>query len=333
MNSGGATGLSPDAHPSRRRYTKEDVVRLAERYRSWGRWGNDDELGAANHVTPERVAAAARLIRKGRAFSLAMPIDRSGPQQAHTIRCNPQHVMLRTGMDVLTSAPAGSSAMASTDDAIYMPLQAATQWDALCHVFFDGRTYNGRGPETVTAAGATHNSITNIKDRAVGRAVLLDMPRLTGRDWLEPGEAIQDEDLSRCADTQNVEVGRSDFVLVRTGHLERRRRSGSWGDFAGGPAPGLGVSAAHFLCGRDVTAVATDTWGMEVVPFETGDALRFPLHVILLVNAGIYIGEMWDFEALAADCAADGCYEFFLCAAPLTITGSVGSPINPLALK
>jgi kynurenine formamidase len=78
--------------------------------------------------------------------------------------------------------------------------------------------------------------------------------------------------------------------------------------------------------------VATDTYGVEVFPFETAE-VRFPVHVALLIHAGIYLGEMWDFEALADDCARDGIYEFFLAAPPLTVTGAVGSPINPLAIK
>jgi kynurenine formamidase len=219
------------------------------------------------------------------------------------------------------------------DDAVYMPLQAATQWDSLCHCFFDGTGYNGHGVETVTASGgATRNSITNFVDRSVGRGVLLDIARYKGRSWLDPGEAIQAEDLEACAVAQGVSVGEGDFVLIRTGQLAQVRSQGAWGDYAGGPAPGLGVSAADFLCPRGITAVATDTWGAEVRPYETTDMMA-PLHVILLVNAGIYIGEMWDLETLAEDCAADGVYEFLLTAQPLTISGSVASPVTPMAIK
>ena len=114
--------------------------------------------------------------------------------------------------------------------------------------------------------------------------------------------------------------------------MEERRRSGDWGDFAGGPAPGLAISASDFFCPRHVATVSTDTWGTEVLPNETEDVFQ-PLHIIMLVNAGIYLGEMWDMEELAADCADDGVYEFMLVAPPLTVTGSVGSPVNPQAIK
>ena len=184
----------------------------------------------------------------------------------------------------------------------------------------------------MTSAGARYNSITNLKDRAVGRGVLLDVPRALDRPWLEPGDVIQAEDLEACAERQGVEVGEGDFVLVRTGHLAQCRADGDWGTYCGGASPGLGLGAADFLCPRHVVGVATDTWGIEAIPYET-EGVRAPLHVVLLVNAGVYIGEMWDLEALAEDCAADGRYTFVPDRASLTITGAVGSPINPLAIK
>ncbi|WP_218010448.1 cyclase family protein [Actinomadura chibensis] len=314
----------------KREHTRASVEELAVRHRTWGVWGPDDELGAPNRVTAEKVLAAVREVRKGAVFSLALPLDRSGPQGAGSLRANPQHVMLVLPTDPW---PGENPLQRFSDDAVYMPLQSGTQWDGLCHAFYDGRTYNGRGTSSVTAnQGAKFNSVTNLKDRAVGRGVLLDVARWSGHDHLPTDASIQAEDLARCAADQGVEVGEGDFVLVRTGELARVREAGSWGRYAGGPAPGLGVSAAEFLCSRRVSGVASDTWGLEALPYETSDLIA-PLHAILLVNAGIYIGEMWDLEALAGDCAADGGYAFLLAAQPLTITGAVGSPINPVAIK
>ncbi len=312
-------------------YTRQQVEEIARSYRTWGRWGDDDELGAANAVTPATITHAATLVRRGSVFSLGLPMDGTGPQTGLNGRVNPQHLMLKDGGDMLAAVPVPGE-LRATDDAVYMPLQSSTQWDALCHIFYERQTYNGRGPESVDSQGARHNSITNLRDRAVGRGVLLDIPRWLGRPWLEAGEAIQAEHLEECARAQGIEVGEGDFVVVRTGQIAGCRAAGGWGDYAAGPAPGLGVSAADFLCPRLVTAVATDTWGLEALPYECSD-VRAPLHVILLVNAGIYIGEMWDVEVLAEDCATDGVYEFLLVAPPLTITGAVGSPLNPLAIK
>ncbi|WP_344889448.1 cyclase family protein [Actinomadura meridiana] len=315
----------------KREHTRASVEALAERYRTWGEWGPDDEVGAANRVTPEKVLAATREVRRGEVFSLAVPLDRAGPQSAGSLRANPQHVMLVLPTDPW---PGEGDLQRFSDDAVYMPLQAATQWDGLCHAFYAGHTYNGRDTSSVTAGhGAKYNSITNLRDRAVGRGVLLDVARWSGHEHLPPDASIQADDLARCAADQGVEVGEGDFVLVRTGELARIRDAGEgWGRYAGGPAPGLGVGAAEFLCDRRVSGIATDTWGMEAIPYETPDLIA-PLHAILLVHAGIYIGEIWDLEALADDCADDGTYSFLLAAQPLTITGAVGSPINPLAIK
>lgn len=325
------TVISPALSP-RRTYSADDVRRLALEHRTWGLWGPDDELGAANWITDETVRKAATLVRRGTAFSLAIPMDRSGPQSGRGTRVNPQHVMLRHGGDMLADGESALHGMRSTDDAVYMPLQSSTQWDALCHVFFDGRAYNDRGPESVTSAGAQFNSITTIADRAVGRGVLLDLPRWLGVPWLDPGDAVQDTDIEQCLAAQGLDIGSGDLVLVRTGHLARRRDEPAWGDYVAGSAPGIAVSAATWLADRQVAAVASDTWGTEVLPSECPD-ISHPVHVLLMVNVGIRIGEIWDLEALAADCAADEVYEFLLVAQPLTITGSVGSPLNPIAVK
>jgi kynurenine formamidase len=310
-----------------------DTVReLAARYNNWGKWGPDDELGTLNHVTPEKVRAAAGLVRKGMVFSLALPLDQNGPQTGSFGRYNPLHHMIWDGGDIVAGAQDHLAEIRYTDDAAYIILQSSTQWDALAHIFHDGKMYNGYGPELVTSRGAARNGIINTKDRMVGRGVLLDIPRHQGRRWLEPGEAIQEADLEACAQAQGVAVGEGDFVLVRTGQIAQRRDIGNWGDYAGGPAPGLGVSAADYFCPRDVAAVITDTWGTEVLPNETPDVFQ-PLHIIMLLNAGIHLGEIWDLEALAEDCAEDGLYEFQLVAPPLTITGAVGSPVNPQAIK
>jgi kynurenine formamidase len=248
-------------------------------------------------------------------------------------RVNPIHVMLQDGGDVASGAQDHLAALRYTDDAVYLVLQCATQWDALAHIYHEGQMYNGYGTEAVTSVGANKNSITALKDRMVTRGVLLDIARHKAKRWLDVSEPIPGADLEACASAEGVDVGPGDVVLVRTGRLGAVRERGAWGDeYSGGAAPGLAVSAADFLCPRDVAAVATDTWGIEVLPNETPDVFQ-PLHVILLVNAGIHIGEMFDLEELAEDCASDGVYEFFFAAPPLTITGSVGSAINPQAVK
>lgn len=313
-------------------YTLQTVKALAAQYRTWGKWGPDDELGALNYITAEKVIQAARLVRKGKVISLAIPLDANGPQTGLYGRTNPLHVMLQDGGDIASGAQDYLAQLRYTDDAAYLVLQCATQWDALAHIFHEGQMYNGYGPATVNSSGAQKNSITKLSDKVVSRGVLLDIARYKGKPWLETSEPIHKEDLEGCAAHQRTLVGEGDIVLVRTGQLAEVRARGTWGAYAGGPAPGLAISTAAFFCERRVAAVATDTWGTEVLPNETPDVFQ-PLHIILLVNAGITLGEIFDLEALAQDCADDGVYEFLFVAPPLPITGAVGSPINPQAIK
>jgi kynurenine formamidase len=316
-----------------------DTVRqLAERYTNWGRWGPDDELGTLNLITPGDVVAAARLIRDGKTFSLAIPLDEKGPQTGGFGRFNPIHLMIRDGNSAVTGTVVrdfyggNDRWIRGTDDILILPLQSGTQWDALSHIVFENRIFNGYPATDVGSRGAIRNDIAKARDRVSGRGVLLDIPRRSGREWLDPGEAIHAADLELCAREQGVRVGRGDIVLVRTGQIGRCRSEGSWGDYAGGPAPGLALDAVAWIHDREIAALATDTWGAEVLPNETPDVFQ-PLHIILIVHMGLLLGEIFDLEALAESCADDGRYEFFFSAPPLPITGAVGSPVNPIAVK
>ncbi len=306
-----------------------DYVReMGKKLSNWGRWGPDDELGTINFITADKVIEAGRCIRKGSVFSLAIPFDAKGPQLPGQSRFNPIHTMLRDGGDVALGVAAG------TDDAVFMPLQCATQWDSLAHIFFEGKMYNNRGPEWVTSTdGAKKNSITAMAGKLCSRGVLLDIARYKGVDWLQPGQAIYTEDLDGCAARQGVQVGRGDIVLIRTGQMAEVKARGSWGDYAGGPAPGLSVTTAEWFYRKEIAAYCTDTWGTEVIPNETEGERMQPLHRILIVHTGMLLGEILDLEALATDCAEDGIYEFLFCSPALPITGAVGSPINPYAVK
>jgi kynurenine formamidase len=180
--------------------------------------------------------------------------------------------------------------------------------------------------------------VTGIEHAAsvvASRGVLLDLGRHLAPDSgeLEDGYAITAADLEACITAQGVtsRVGRGDIVLVRTGQLGRARREG-WGDYAGGPAPGLSLTTAGWLHRTEIAAIATDTWGFEVRPNEFDVPSFQPLHQVAIPNLGLTLGEMWDLEALGEHCASTGRFEFLLSAAPLRITGAVGSPVNPTAL-
>lgn len=313
-------------------FSMDDVKALADKYKNWGRWGDDDQLGTLNYITPQKIVDASGLVKQGKVVSLAIPFDDNGPQTGSFGRFNPIHFMLQDGGDVSIGAQDHLPNIQYTDDAVTMPLQCATQWDALAHILYRGKMYNGYEAHHVNSTGAKKNGMENAKDKIVSRGVLLDIPRYKGKQWLEPGEAIYPEDLDGAAAMGKVSVGTGDIVLVRTGQIGQVRADGSWGEYSGGSAPGLGVDCAQWICEHEIAGYATDTWGTEVIPNETPDIFQ-PLHMILIVHAGVLVGEIFDLEGLAQDCANDGVYEFLFVAPPLPITGAVGSPINPQAIK
>jgi len=315
------------------RITADTVREWGRRYSNWGRWGPDDELGALNFITPERILAATALPRRGQVVSCGLNFDHKGPQSGSGGRHNPIHVMLQDGGDVLAGAQDGiPGGFRYADDSVTMPLQCGTQWDALSHVFYDGKMYNDRDIELVTSRGARANGIEAAKNGVVGRGVLLDMPRHRGELWLEDGFAIKPDDLDACAEAQGVAIESGDIVLVRTGMMTRCLAEGSWEGYCGGSAPGLSVHCASWLYDREIAAVCTDTWGIEVLPNETEDCFQ-PLHMISLRNTGVLFGEIFHMDALAEACAEDLRYAFLFTAPPLPITGAVGSPINPPAIR
>jgi len=319
--------------------TIEEVRELGAKYSNWGRWGDDDERGTLNHVKPENVVAAAQLVQSGRVVHMGLPIDDRGPQSGGGGfgRFNPIHLMIRDGADVVAGTTirdfygGEDRHLRGTDDVLIMPLQSGTQWDALAHIFFEGRMYNGYPADQVSSKGAMKNDITKGCDRMIGRGILLDIPALLGVPWLEPGYAITRADLEACEKRQGVTVGRGDFVFVRTGQMAEVRDRKSWGDYAGGDAPGLGLDAVSWVADREIAALATDTWGMEVRPNETPDTMQ-PLHIIFIVHMGLWVGEIFDLEDVAEACQQENRWEFMFSGPPLSITRAVGSPLTPVAV-
>ena len=310
-----------------------DIIReTGAKYRNWGKWGSDDELGTLNFITPEVIVKAARLVKRGVTFSLAIPFDNTGPQINQPRRFNPIHRMILTGPDFTSGAVTRPGGVGFADDMVIMALQCATQWDALSHCFLDGKLYNGYDANLVSSQGAKKNGIEKMARFVVTRGVLLDIPRVKGVEWLEPGYAITVDDLESAAKAHRVTVATGDALLVRTGQMAMCRARGGWGDYAGGDAPGLSFRTAGWLHDRELSAVATDTWGMEVRPNEIADSYQ-PLHQVLIPNMGMLVGEIFALDELAADCARDGVYEFLFVAPPIPITGAVGTPVNPLAVK
>jgi kynurenine formamidase len=314
---------------------EQAIAAAAARYRNWGRWGPDDRLGTVNFIDEAKRRQAAGLVRRGVSVSLSQSFDTDGPQKGWRRRTNPVHTMTDTGTDAAAGKQGFPHGIGGADDVIAMPLQCSTQWDGLGHIFDHGMAWNGRpAGDVVTSDGDLVTGIEHLASSIVSRGVLLDVGRVVGEDGeLPDGFAITEEHLQAtiAAQGSTSQVGRGDIVLVRTGRLTRARREG-WHDYAGGASPGLSFWTAGWLHSTEIAAIATDTWGFEVRPNEFPNAFQ-PLHQVAIPNIGLLIGEMWDLDALAEDCAGDGVYEFLLAAGPLKVTGAVGAPLNPLAVR
>jgi len=305
----------------------QDLAEIARRVSNWGRWGADDEIGTLNYVTPEVVQRGARAARRGAVFSLGLRFDAAGPQIGTGGRVNPIHLMSAIDAGVGPD-PEG---FRYNDDFVTMPLQCATQWDSLAHVHYGGKLYNGHPLSSVTAAGAARNSIDKIGRGVISRGVLLDVARLKGVDRLAPGVVITPDDLSAAERAANVTIGSGDVLLLRTGHLSTFKKDGDRLAYMK-QEPGLGLASVEWLHRKQVAAVAADTMAIEVIPFED-PKLVLPFHMVAIRDMGLTLGEMFDLDELAEDCAKDGVHECFFCAPALKITGGVGSPLNPLAVK
>jgi kynurenine formamidase len=300
---------------------------IGERLSNWKRWGADDQRGTLNFIGVADVVAAAACVRSGKTFDLSIPVGSDGPQTGLGGRINPLHFMT-----VMPTEELGlGDGLNVSDDFISMPLQGATQWDSLAHVGYDDRFYNDVPVQAVSSmTGATRNGIDNVCPGVVGRGVLVDVARHRGVEWLGGGEAIEPDDLDAALGAQGVAVGRGDILAVRTG-WRRKALADGWAGWLS-TNPGLSVACAEWLHAREVAAVVSDNWGIEVQPAAEGTGV-LPLHCILIRDMGMILGEIFDLEELAEDCASDGVWDFLLCAPPLRVVGGVGSPVSPLAIK
>ncbi len=314
------------------RVGREAIYKAADELSNWGRWGPEDQIGTLNLITPDDIKNAPSLIKKGKTFALGLPLDEKIQSGLFGGRWNPIHTMLATGTDAAAGNQDIGAYLRYADDAINMPCQASTQWDALCHIFLDDKMYNGYPATDVTVNAAKRLGIENYRDKMVGRGVLLDIARWKGVDSLDDGYPITNADLDGCAAAQGVEIRKGDFVIVRTGHQERCLASGDWTGYAGGDAPGLAFETAHWIKANDIAGICADTWGCEVRPNETDEANQ-PWHWVVIPAIGIAMGEIFYLKDLSADCAEDGVYEFLFTAPPLHLPGGAGSPINPQAIK
>jgi kynurenine formamidase len=298
---------------------------LFRRVCNWGKWGPDDVRGTLNYITPETVRSAAALVRSGRTVSLAIPIDTvAGPDNP-----NPAfHAMVRT-FDV--PGEPGEPRVALDYLACQCHGDCHTHIDALCHIGYKGKLYNGRPVEAVTSRGSGVLDITIYAHGILGRGVLLDIPRLRGVPWLEPGEAVTAEELEAAERAQGVRLGRGDILLFRTGHYRRRLERGPWNNgYDGEGKAGLHAEAMLLLHEREVAVFLPDGDG-ETVPSNV-EGVAYPVHLLQINAMGMACADSLQFEDLAPLCAEEGRWEFLVIAAPLRLPRGTGSLANPIAV-
>ena len=307
-------------------WTSEARMReIFESVKNWGRWGAQDEAGSLNLITPEKRRAAAAEVRLGLNISCAreLPVEPSVENPRPAL-----HLMTRAGDDCVIPG----LGLESTGDFVGVAFHgmATSHIDALCHVFVDGQMYNGFPATDVKSTGALHGSIMCASNGVVGRGVLLDIPRLKGVDYLEPGTPILPEDLEAAEHAQNVRVGEGDILLVATGRDARRNESGPWHPFAGGLA-GLHPECIPWLHTRGVSVLGSDGVS-DVLPGRHPVKWPMPVHQCVLVAMGVHLLDNLRLDMLSDACATHQQWSFLFTVAPLVVVGGTGSPANPIAL-
>jgi kynurenine formamidase len=295
---------------------------LYDRVKRMSLQGPADRLGALNNISSTEVVTAASGVWRGRAVSLAAPIE---TEVAPDNRDPVMHQMTHTGV---SAGPASGLSFAMDRVALNIHGNADSHIDALCHVIFDGILYNGLSPGAVTAAGATELSIEVAGGGIVGRGVLLDIPRVRGVPWLEPGDHVTADDLIAAEAAQEVRIEQGDLLFVRVGHRTRRRTLGPW-DAANARA-GLHPAALELLAERRIAALGSD--GNNDTAPSAAENVDFPVHVLAVNAMGLHLMDWLQFDDLVAVCEELNRWSFLCVVAPLRLRAATGSPVNPIAI-
>jgi kynurenine formamidase len=289
---------------------------------NWGRWGEDDERGALNLLTPERVLAALGSATSGRIFPLGLPIQRSGVPNVE-YRGIPQRLTMVNHSDEAMFEPYGATpGTGCNEDVLVMASHTVTHMDALCHVYNDGKIYNGFPHDDFPPYSGAPRCGIEKSGGVVARGVLVDVAAPKGVDWLEPGYVVTLEDVEGALQAQGTELQAGDAILVRTGWLK-------W-YFAHEEMslvqPGIGLDAARHFAAHDPVVVGADNTAVEAQPFDRGEFLG--CHVELLRNRGVHLVE----HLMLDELSDESIYEFVFIVSPLLITGATASPVSPIAI-
>jgi kynurenine formamidase len=303
--------------------SEEDFRRAMKELSNWGRWGQDDELGAANLITPAKRRQALALAKEGVPISLAHDVAQEKAADA-------PFILERTLNDVTPTGTTDIYRYTGTyHGVVHSHLDAVD-----CHVMYQGKGYNGRPMEDIKAAGGCpKGNIDALKDGVVTRAILFDATLLPGKatadGWLEPGTPVHREELETLEKMEHVKVAPGDVMLLYTGRWKRRAAKGPWGRDPG--FAGYHGDVAYFIKERGVSFIGSDG-PTDVMPSGLPPAVGLPIHQLALAAMGVDIFDNLDFERAVEHARQVNRYEFLFSAAPLRIAMGTGSPLNPLAI-
>ena len=320
------TEARAQSQTSHQEATRADFDRWMQELSNWGRWGKDDQMGAVNLITPAKRKAALGLVKEGISISLARNAETEAAAD------NPQPIVrsgggLRGGNN--QKAPAPLPDQSSTGDTFFISYHGYvhTHMDSLCHFFYKGKMYNGYSRDEVTDKGAAKNSILNFKNGVITRGILIDIPRLKGVEYLEPGTRIYPEDLDAWEKKAHLKVGSGDVVFIRTGRWARRDAKGAWPVSEG--LAGLYITCAKWLHSRDVAILGSDA-AEDALPSGI-EGISQPIHELVLVAMGMPIFDNCDLETIGKEAAKRNRWEFLITAAPAAVPFATGSVLNPIA--
>lgn len=314
----------------------EDLSKLLKDAPSnWGRWGDNDEVGAVNVLQNEKVKAAASMIRSGKVFTLGLPMNSEDGDLCLPARKPIQKFMVSDKSYYTSQRNEPQGGWEFADDMAVMYLQGSTQIDALGHVWYNDKLYNGYDAST-TIGGLRKNGINPVAEHGiVGRGVLVDVARHHQVEYLAPDYLVTLEDVEKTLAAQKTELRANDILILRTGFYRKFLDEGQEGYYAGGlrePGMTYGHDVVEWFRRWDIPVFGTDTITNEQ-PISTHTGTFAPLHPALITRLGVSMLEMLWLEPLAEDCAQDGQYDFMTVISPLKIHGAAGSPINPIAMK
>jgi kynurenine formamidase len=300
---------------------------MFEKVKNWGKWGADDELGTLNYITHDKIAAAAKLVRKGRCVSMAIPINKqAGPDNP-----NPAVHFMSLMHDIPISESGLSFGMCYLGMASHG--DAHTHVDALNHVAWKGKLYNGKPATLLTSRGSEWGSIAAYNKGIVGRGVMLDAAHYRKVKWLEPGEAVTRAELEEIEKTQGVRLGEGDILVFRTGHHARRLALGAWSnDYppGGQGKAGLHIDTVPWMHERKIAAFLPDGDG-ETVPSNV-EGVPYPIHPLQLTSMGMLVSDSLQLEEVHQACMEEKRWEFLVVGLPLRLPGATGCPWNPIAM-